>query len=293
LKQERKNWNTRSLDDNADSAVYYKSLLKRYDPSGPYSGGISRGNADTGTEGTINHIFYSNKTPLKMFYSLYMFWKEKTSGNMNPYRVALEFKDSTVMKRHADPSTKIPFWPRFPLYEWKDIAQYRVDNYYCYELKLPDYLPDSIAFQYAFDDLNRVFPIKARVEKRFVDCFIMKPLKSRVAAEKLLRPKDSSVTPTHKLTDTSIRIDNQNMERLTKILVNFRTYPILDETGIEGPISINIDFSDSPYLDKRQGLVVNMLQFDADKFREQLNMYGLTIVKEKRWVDILVIYDEQ
>ncbi len=290
----------RMYDGGTEDRLLFRSVLKGYDPAAPRTGWFERAasyeSGDTTNSKPINYVYYSNYNAIQLYYSAYTFWKYGNSGNRNPHRIEVEIKDSTLIKQHALNKTpneyaRFPFGsPRsFPFLHYQDKDSYNAENYFCYELILPKFYDESTVFRYVFEDLNRYMPIKAKIEKRFVPCLVVQTI-DKVYTRKQLESKSGK--PEHIRTDESIIMKDHFISSLFNYhLLSFKSKPIIDETGIDYRIDIELDFKDSPYLERNLGMVTNMSHFDEQVFAEQMAKYGLEVKEEEREVPILVIYD--
>lgn len=270
-----------------DSSSLHRSVLKKYNPS---IGSVRYLHRDSLT-GYCRHIYFSNNIPLKFFYGAFMVFTGNYGSNLNPHRIVIDVKDSLILKQYANANLRpFPFSPRkFPYMKWNSREEFNQDNLYSYDLLLSEGVPDSIFLDYVFSDLNKYFPIKGRVEKRKVMCQVV-IAKDKTEAEKLLETRKSKKE--YVITSETIGVRNYPIEEFFKLMTSFRSKPIINETGISIPVDILISFKGSPFLDRRQGLVGNMLTFDEARFKQELNKYGLDVVKEEREIPMLVIYDE-
>lgn len=140
------------------------------------------------------------------------------------------------------------------------------DNY-CYDLIVP--ARDSLQLhQLMQQDLSRYFGWDARVEKRPVNCYVLR------------RVNDAPIPVT---TDTAsvdwnisgIMLKNQPISRLVGMIGYYMqgSLPIIDETHYSE--NIDVDF--------------NCLMYDPKEVRKELQRYGLDLAKEVRELDILLL----
>lgn len=294
LKREDMAWSReRMSESNAESDILFRSVLKGYDPTAPQSGWLNRGAStiweDSVRHHMIDHAYFSNYTPIRLFYTVYMLWKNHVAGNINPNRIALEIKDPLIEKQYANADLKIPFGtPKFPYMKWENEEDHKRDNLYSYDLSLPEFISDTVVYKYIFEDLNRYFPIKARIEKRHVPVLVM-TVNNEYKDKRIVKSKGGK--PNTWVNDEEIKIRNYPMSMFMEKLNKMYSKIIVDETKIKDNIDITINFKNSPFLDRRQGLVLNMLTFDEEIFKSELAKFGLDLKEEKRWVEMLVIYN--
>lgn len=292
VKRENFNYEKEGLSNADSDDVLYRSILSKYNPNAPHRGMFDRGAPSFSTDSTkyktVNRAFFSNYPVIRLYYCIYMLWKNKGDGNVNPYRVEVNIKDDSIRRLYADVNTKIPFFPDLPFRKWKTRQEYNKDNLYSYELKLREFVPDTLVYQYMFDDFNRFFPIKGEIVKRNIECLVLYVKDTtKVAGSLIYKDGDQNAV----ITTEKIIMRKWNMRHLVKNLNMFRAKPFINETNISEPIDIVIDFSKSPFLDRKQGKVVNMLTFDEDIFESEMAKYGLGVKKEKRVIDVLSITD--
>lgn len=294
IKSENRDWKKeRMVDANSEDRLLFRSILKSYDPTAPRRAWFERASStphgDSASFHRIKHVYFSNYRPLAMFYAVYMFGCYGNSGALNPHRIVVEIKNSRMRMQYANPDLKIPFFPVMPYMHYKTKEEFYQENWFSYDLTLPGYLPEKQVFNYVFEDLNHYFPIKAKIERRSVPCLVVKT-EDQKYSQALLQSKNGETKS--EMNDEAIIVQNYPIKELFDYyFLNFRSKPIIDETGVDYNIDIEINFKYSPYLDRTRGLVVNMLNFDEKVFREEMAKYGLQVTVESRPVDLLVIYD--
>ncbi|MFC0318664.1 MULTISPECIES: TlpA family protein disulfide reductase [Olivibacter] len=268
-----------SNDKLDDTNVIWSSSLK--------DGGLGRGSLSRYDDDRFIKSVNLELTPIGMFYTVFSYFKLGLMAPINSQRVFVEVKDSVVYKRYANKKlSPLPFFPRhFPYLNYSNRQEYDKDNVKTYNLKLPYGVPDSIVFNIIFDDLNRYFPIKARIEKRTIPTVVVRKGNSG----NILQP--SSCNKRTILTADSIGVLNQPIEKFFNLFKYFiNAEPLINETGIDYPVNIVIDFHDSSLRDPRNGLIINN-KFDVKLFKETLEKYGFVVNIEPRLVDVLVVYD--
>src|SRR5690606_18792767 len=142
-----------------------------------------------------------------------------------------------------------------------------------------------------FADLARQFPVRARPERRLVHAFVI-TVPGSTFARKAGTPVTRATAAGNELTKAAAGIESWTMDGVRTLRGYLRAPLMVDETNIDSSIGMQISFKGSPHWDPRRGLIANMYPFDMEVFRKQLNRYGLNITPQKRWMDMLVIYDE-
>jgi len=94
------------------------------------------------------------------------------------------------------------------------------------------------------------------------------------------------------LTNYTVGVQNATMDEFVRININpfAITPPVLNESGISGPVDILINFSSSKLVNPQWGVVVNS-PLDEAVFRSELGRYGLDLVHARRIVPMLIISD--
>lgn len=227
-------------------------------------------------------------TPTNLFYKAYSYFKLGLLAPMNSKRVFVEVKDSLSYMRYANKELKpLAFSPKkFPYLQYTNAHEYYADNVFAYHLKVPNGVSDSRVFEVVMEDLNRYFPIKGKVEKRELPVWVIRS--TDFAYEKLIsREADER----HVFTNDSLGVINKPIERFFNLLKYFvDAEPFINETGIDYPVDLVIDFHDSPLRDPRNGFITNN-PLDRDMLKAALEAEGLTMDLEKREIEVLVIYD--
>src|SRR5690606_28864893 len=117
-------------------------------------------------------------------------------------------KDPRLQQQYANADLERPFYPStFPYAGWETRRQYRDDNFFSYDLTLPDFVADTIFMQQVFADLGRQFPVRARPERRLVDAFVITVADSTLA-RKALTPVTGATAAGNELTKDAVVIEN-------------------------------------------------------------------------------------
>ncbi len=157
-----------------------------------------------------------------------------------------------------------------PYLEWLDQG-----NGFCYELILPASRADQV-FSIMRRDLDLLFPdYTAAVEKHLRKCYVLTrsgpglPLVTQGGEPAVIHEQFRYKSINRPL---SLLVRNLNMKFL-----QHSPYPILNETGIEGPVDIDIEANMS----------------EIDDLNRAMDKYGLKFMEAEREMDILVIRDRK
>ncbi|GEM_PF-1927456 len=236
---------------------------------------------------TIKSIRIESK-PIDIYYKMFSFFSYGVMGNANLQRIQIDIKDNYTRMRFANKDLTLPFFPdEFPYLDYLNRVEFNNENTYSYTASFPPAIPDSLVLDHIFYDFNKAWPIKGEIVRETKRSYIIRADKD---AAKLLRSGGGE--PIVPFNHTTVRIKNQPISEFVKVLAWFADGPpIFDESGIEGPIDIEIDFSKSELRNPKRGLIVNN-PLDMVVLERQLKRYGLFLVEEEREVPILRIYDE-
>lgn len=142
---------------------------------------------------------------------------------------------------------------------------------FCYELLLPADQAGS-AHAYMRQDLERLFGLRASIQKRRTDCWEL------ILTDRASVPLSKGGAPLHNFTDVADPNKYMRNESISRLLVFLNQHlpdlPVLDKTGITRPIDLQLSEED--------------LQ-DTDRLNARLATYGLQLKKKRRPLDILVI----
>ncbi|MDX3917447.1 MULTISPECIES: TlpA family protein disulfide reductase [Olivibacter] len=226
-------------------------------------------------------------TPINLFYKVYSYFKLGQLAPLNVKRVLVQVNDSANFKRYANRDLRpLPFFPsRFPYLHYNNRQEYDNDNTYIYKLHVPYGTADSSIFRVAMEDLNRYFPIKGKVEKRKVPVWVI-----RRNNKQPIKPSDGDSSRLI-LTNTEIGIVNKPIDDIFFLLTRFvNADPFINETGLKYPIDLVVNFKNSKLRDPKNGLVNNS-PLDSEILKNTLEDKGLTMVREYREVDLLIVSD--
>jgi hypothetical protein len=131
-------------------------------------------------------------------------------------------------------------------------------------------------------DLDRFFHIKSKIEKRKVMCLVLKgklkdnwcSTKSNVERlQKIL--KESKVILD--LENVTINTLYQEIDNVIKSQNSFRSIPFLNEASCDSKINMKLSWSENP-----ENISVSLL-------KKELRSWGLILIEEPRYLDMLVI----
>lgn len=209
-------------------------------------------------ETLMNRFFAVDQYILSMFYAAY----SKNQGNVQDYRIELQVKDTNAL---------------YPGYKNKEPSKNIIKkNAYCYELILPQKISQDSFYSCLLDDLNRLFPYKATVEKREKLCWVIKNV-------------NKNKNPAASFSGTGLvweggfikKLNNQTMSLLTEYLNWNMDLPVVNETNF------NVRFDMSILLQAVSNGETVFL--DPATVKQSLGQYGFELIKATRPVDILVI----
>lgn len=153
-------------------------------------------------------------------------------------------------------------------------AEWEQENTYCFETRVPLSTPDFILFDAMRKELDKTFGLDSGIERRLVDVLLM------------VRYKQSNPTKltssTRSLSTKKGTDDSNNTLKMSRFssalelanhLNGLDNPPVLDETGLVGPIEV-------PSIRNENNL---------EEVRQQLQTSGLDLIPGKRWMEMLVI----
>lgn len=155
-----------------------------------------------------------------------------------------------------------------------NMAQWMQQHTYCYEKILPKSQRDQLQ-PGAQQDLARLFPqYSASVEKQKVKCLVL-----TASAETANRIRATPVKTTYKHTGYSIAITNGKLLGFTNLLsviyLQGLPTPVINGTGIDGPVSFHIECNLS----------------DPSAINIALRPLGMQLIEQEREIDMIVIRD--
>ncbi|MNE10993.1 hypothetical protein D3C80_1037320 [compost metagenome] len=148
-------------------------------------------------------------------------------------------------------------------------------NAYCYEARRAAPLKEKVWAQMQ-RDLDESFPdLQCAIEKQTLKCLVL----VRSGKENLLASKGG--TPQREDNKFSFLMQNTNWQyfisRLQLYYLQTLPTPLIDETGIMGPVDLNIQAN---------------LQ-NVEELQAALQRYGLNLIEAERTIDVIVIRDRE
>lgn len=271
-------------DQTADSSLLWSSYLKR--------GGSALSRIKRHEDESIRSL-HMECTPLHLFVRVFnLFNVTKTLlGNANHQRIIVDVADTLTYRLYADENNHSYSPVKFPYLDYPSHAAYWKENAYTYHAEFGPGVPDDQVRASILADLNKALPIKGEIVKRERLCYV---LRARDDAQTLLNAKGNKLEPLRQglpFDGYHIQINGKPIGELMKVLAMFISAPpIVDGTGIDFNVSIQLDFTDSPERNPKSGYLINN-KLDMDVLRTELNKYGLYLEPEIRLVDMLLIHD--
>lgn len=156
---------------------------------------------------------------------------------------------------------------------WKDWAP---ANSYCYELTAPSGRPAEEVREWMLQDLNRIFSLNGRMEKRKLPCQVLVRSGKQKESFAAKGGKPSVKWPVRE--GEAIVLENQPLSELVKRLNREHGYRsfIVDETGYAGKVDLELKAPPgNPAL-----------------LKKELNKYGLDLVVAERELDVFVLTEK-
>jgi thiol-disulfide isomerase/thioredoxin len=225
------------------NAIVYGSVLTRY-----VKGLRSLTNSGKRMEGRI----FAHNMPVRNLYQL-AFGDADTTGIFEYAKTVIE---SAHPEKIAQP-------------EGEDFNRWKIDNTYCYEIKVPEVKRKDI-HKIMRKDLEQLFGYNAYLEYRKQKCLVLK-------ADKNFRYlQDTTIAPKLILSAGGVTIRNYPFSRLASNIRHYLAKQIfIDETGLSGRVDVTIQAQMN----------------DVDAVNAELKKYGLHIQSEDREVQMLIIKD--
>lgn len=198
------------------------------------------------------------------------------------YSFAYEKRDDNMVGSHSRmllerrPGRRIMF-------DVKDISEHK--NFYNYQLTVSQPTSRKELQEMMKQDLKKYFGFEARWEKRLRKCLVFSikdtmriSYKGSKKTKFIISDVDFKVSGTQSFSRSgrSYTMDEIVDWMEVAVPVYSNKWPIIDETGIKGPVSIELEAD-----------VFNYKQLDKALFKK----YGMRFKLEEREVDVLIIYD--
>lgn len=225
----------------------------------------------------VNKVTFINHSILRLYKEVVIEPMEEEKRNIfrSDNRTILEVKDSVNYFNTRN--------------EYR--AEWEKAHTYSYEAILPVFYNSEQAFNYMREDLNRLFNLNGRLEKRRVKCWVVtrnsnKPIFDKQAIEKHNLKENIKIDKMGRQTylaekgeQNSLRGWSEfpcyNLEGLILTLnINSEKYPVLDESGYKGELGFLF----------RRGTSVTF-----NDYQKQLSKVGFDLKVEERELEMLVI----
>lgn len=169
--------------------------------------------------------------------------------------------------------------------KYRDYEAWEEENTYCYTLTLPYRVADTVLRDYMFNDLERQFNIKAKIETRNIPCIVVSKVKGDLLKKSVMGSRSKLEIIEEKNGDKHIknaRIDDILNWWYGKNQASVMPDPFVYDVKPSdiGHFDIDFDFSKENI---EEGISVEMLY-------KRLGKYGFRFKKEIRPYPILVLY---
>nr|WP_199080119.1 TlpA disulfide reductase family protein [Pedobacter sp. ASV19] len=208
--------------------------------------------------------------------------------------VAAEMRDNMI-EVHTNDSLKL-FSPSGKLKhlltgsKYKDYDSWIDSNTFCYALTLPSKVPNAVFRDYMFNDLERQFNIKAKIENRKIRCSVV------------TKTKETTLNPSLKEGD-HIRPEIRFIRGYKLAIKNAKIDDVVDwwfktnkSSQVQDPFVIDVQGRENVYFDAELDFSPEANDDNPgitdEMFWQQLNKLGFRCRKEVRSYPILVLYDQ-
>jgi thiol-disulfide isomerase/thioredoxin len=246
-----------------DSIFQYRSIFTKH------IDGINSGSAGWGTHVKgMKRIFVFNYSIVDLFTIAY----KMRSSALDDYNLTeIHTRDSLKFFRPYQINSSKVDKASLKNKVWE------IDNLFCYDLSLPDYIPDSTFFGYMADDLKRMFHTRIRVENRPRLCNVITGYQG--AKLPLLNYKSNLAPSIAKIYNNQIVLQNATVNDLAnKVLDTFedRDYPWVDQSGLNFPFNLTVDLGE-------QTSLIDIM--------DKLNPYGLKVEQKVIPYPVMILED--
>lgn len=269
----------------ADDQIEYRSIITHHNDSIPsgvtYDGALGRG--------VSNRIFSFNSSIVDLYWLAFV---HQLTCFVNYDFVELHVKDTSKYVYPTTHDAKSLRFLKSSSYNKENstieeqIADWQSENTFCYDLILPKPVNYNLFESYIFNDLDRYFNIKGMVENRIINSpvLILDKNYDTAKVKRFIAPpgyvmKNSGL---FKWSGNSLIINNRTLSQIMAYMISFgiedfdrSTFPFVNETGLEYPVSMTIDFPKA--------------KIESHDFYDALNKLGLKFIRAKRKVPVLVI----
>ena len=259
----------------ADENFEYRSIIT------PYIDGLGGGAYGGGKN--PKRFFEWNASIFQLFYDAYSLFSQSPSSLIRYNLVEVNTTDSL---RIFPPVGKMKSLLKGSNY--KTVDEWIVKNSYCYALTLKNRVPNTVFSQYMFDDLERHFGIKGKIENRKVKCLVV----TKGKGKPLPVTEESDIKPMVRFIDGGrLLIKASKIDDVMKYLFG-SAYSHAETMPNPFIVSINerenlrfsaeFDFSGQP--ESEDGITPEMVFI-------KLNEYGFKFETKMRSYPILVMND--
>lgn len=256
-----------------DVLVEFKSLLSSYNSNIRAAGYVQADRDDKGNIDSVERVLLVNTRPVNLFYKAFIHLTSKGSYDLPLYnRIVFNVTDSALYY-HPDASSEPAG------------SAWKKDQLYCYELRSKKL--DRVSFyRMMFDDINRYFPIKGSIEKRMMSCYVLTRLKGNKGSFQSQGGTKALDNHLNEQTGkTDIAIHSLPLSSLALILNWFSlNRPIVVDSSLNEPVDLDISLTIKDHEWN--------VRYDAHELKTELNKYGLTLIEEKREMEVLVLSDK-
>lgn len=189
----------------------------------------------------------------------------------NLYQVAFGDEDTTGIFESARIIIESAHPEKIILPDKENFHRWKIDNLYCYEIKVPESQKKDIR-NIMRKDLEKLFGYNVYLEYRTQKCLVLK------AGKNFRFIEDTTVTPVFSISAGGLTIKNYSFGRLASYIKHYMPKEIfLDETGLLGKVDVTIKAE----------------MYNIDSVNAELKKYGLYLQHEDRKVQMLIIKDPQ
>lgn len=224
----------------------FRSFLTGYMDGLPGSGGVNKNAVEN-----IDRIFITNASILTIYRQAY-----PEMGKYSENQIILDVSDRSIYTDNNNWDT------------WK------YEHAYCYELILPPTTMDA-ARKMMQQDLYRYFKLNVRLEKKIVNCWVLKNFNSTILSKNLIGDSKTNLYDEDNLPKY---MHNRPISYFIGALNHFLNLPVIDGTEIK--VKVNIERLPT---DLSNIQLLNMA----------LNKIGLTLVNEQREIEFFILSERK
>lgn len=259
IKKEYRDFNARSplIKEGSGRQLkhlqFYSAIFKKIDDDG------GRVSSITDSVNQIAGYKFVN-LPVLMLYQ-YAYITSELSPDYRYLQIALEMDNSGRLIRPSDKN------------DGEALAKWDTNTLFCYESSVP-FSKRSVLSDLMRRDLEGFFGFKANVEKRKMPCIIL----DVVDSAKMNRPLPTVDYPGNSAVPIKFKATNQPLLVMLNYLKDklyYQNVPVI--CAIDKLTNVTVALKSNPK--------------DFDALSAELNQYGLSLYKEERFIDVLVLRD--